>query len=420
MVKYFKVYPIILIFLSITTSWAFAEEVLSWQDCIQEAAKNNPDLISAQEGVKESKASKAMTASALFPQFDSSLSASSTKSNEATDDSYSYGVNGTQLIFDGFKTIHSAKSASENVKAAQQSYRFTSSEVRLNLRTAFINLLKAQELVQVAEEIGKIRKENLDLITLRHQSGLEHEGALLTAESNVAQANFEYAQAKRNVELAQRQLTKEMGREKISPMSVQGEFTVSDDEKEKPDFDAIVKNNPSLLRALANKNAAAFNMKSAYANFSPKISGNVGTNKNGLEWPPEEESWTGGLSLTMPLFEGGLKTAQVSQAKALYKQSEANARSAKDSAIYSLAQTWSQLQDAIETVDVQRKSLDAAVKRSEIAEAQYSTGFIDFDSWTIIEDNLVTAKKSFLNAQANMLLAEANWIQAKGETLEYE
>jgi outer membrane protein TolC len=260
----------------------------------------------------------------------------------------------------------------------------------------------------------------LELITLRYQSGLEHEGALLTAESDVAQASFELAQAKRDVELTQRQLTKEMGREEFIPMSVKGEFAISDTVKEKPDYEEIVKNNPSLLQAVAKKNATSFNIKSAYANFSPQLSANLGADKTGSNWPPRDKGWNAGLSVTMPIFEGGLRTAQVSQAKALYKQAEANERSTKASAIVSLAQTWAELQDAVETVDVQRKALDAAAKRSEIAEAQYSTGFITFDNWTIIEDNLVTAKKSFLNAQANMLLAEASWIQAKGETLEYE
>ena len=42
-----------------------------------------------------------------------------------------------------------------------------------------------------------------------------------------------------------------------------------------------------------------------------------------------------------------------------------------------------------------------------------------YDNWTIIEDNLVQAKTSFLSAQDNALLAEADWIQAKGEALEY-
>ncbi len=111
--------------------------------------------------------------------------------------------------------------------------------------------------------------------------------------------------------------------------------------------------------------------------------------------------------------------AQVAQAQALYRQTEADERSKRDGVVVNLEQTWVALQDAIETVEVERKSLEATEERSKIAEAQYSTGFIDFNNWTIIEDNLVTAKKAFLNVQANALLAEANWIQAKGETLEY-
>ena len=84
-----------------------------------------------------------------------------------------------------------------------------------------------------------------------------------------------------------------------------------------------------------------------------------------------------------------------------------------------LEQTWAALQDSVGTVGVQKKFLDAAEERAKISEAQYSLGLIQFDNWTIIEDDLVNAKKTFLNAQANALLAEANWIQAKGETLEY-
>jgi len=428
--KILKTYLIVTVLLLLFSNSVFAEEILSWQDCIKEAAKNNPNLIAAQEGIKESQASKAITASSLFPQIDSSLSASTAKTTatnavtgaktSTTTDSYSYGVSGTQLLFDGFKTLNNVKGASENIKAAQQSYRFTSSEVRLNLRTAFINLLTAQELVHVAEEIIKIRKDDFELITLRYESGLENEGALLTAEADLKEANFELSEAKRDVEVAQRQLTKEMGRQEFKPMSVKGVFAVRDAAKEKPNFEAIVKNNPSLLQAVANKNAASFNIKSAYANFSPELSGNLGADKSSSTWPPRDKAWNAGLSLTMPIFEGGLRFAQVSQAKALYEQAEANERSTKDAAIYSLAQTWAQLQDAIEAVDVQYTSLNAAAKRSEIAEAQYSTGFITFDNWTIIEDNLVSAKKSYLNAQAIMLFAEANWIKAKGEMLEHD
>jgi outer membrane protein TolC len=421
---------IISIFFSFfTQQGVFAGEVLTWEDCLAEAKKNNPELISAVESVNQQKAGKDITASSLYPQISSNLGVSTTETistDTATGvkaridkDSYAYGVSAEQLLFDGFKIVNDVKSATENIKAAQQNYRFTSADVRLNLRTGFINLLKAQELIQEAQEIVKIRRDNLELITLRYHSGLEHKGALLTAEANVAEANFELAQAKRDLELAQRQLTKEMGRKEFRTMSVKGGFIIKDVVKEKPDFEMIVKNNPLLLQAAAKKNAASFGLKSAYANFSPQLSGSVGADRSGSVWPPRDKSWNAGLSLTLPIFEGGLRLAQVSQAQSVYRQTEADERNIKDSAIVSLEQAWAQLQDAVETVQVQNKSLEAAVERSKIAEAQYSTGFIAFDSWIIIEDNFVSAKKSFLNAQANVLFAEANWIQAKGETLEY-
>jgi hypothetical protein len=75
--------------------------------------------------------------------------------------------------------------------------------------------------------------------------------------------------------------------------------------------------------------------------------------------------------------------------------------------------------DAIDNVKVQKKFLVADEERAKIAEGQYSLGLIQFDSWTIIEDSLVKAKKAFIDAEASALQAEAGWIQAKGETLEY-
>ena len=424
MPKYLKINLIAVIFLLFFVSLAKAEELLSWQDCIKEAAKNHPDLIAAVEEVKQSEAAKKITVSGLYPQVSADLDASiarsaSNRSPASTGNSYSYGVSGTQLIFDGTKTIQNVKAASENIKASQQNYRFISTQVRLNLRSAFINLLKAQELIHVSEEIVKIRKSNLELITLRYESGLEHRGALLTAEANLAQADFQLSQAERAVELARRQLTKEMGRKEFIPMSVRADFKVVDMAADKPDLEALAKNNPALLQIIAQKNAAEFSLKSAYANFSPTLSGSAAANKNGSHWVPQGDQWNLGLTLSMPIFEGGLRLAQVSQAQSLLNQLKENERSTRDGLIVSLAKTWAALQDAIETVDVQYKNLLATEERSKIAEVEFGTGFITYDNWTIIEDNLVQAKTGYLNAQANALLAEANWIQAKGVVLEY-
>lgn len=424
MLKYLKSLPVLILLVLLCFGRGLAEETLTWQDCVGEAAKNHPDLIAAVQEVKQSEADKKITASTLYPQISADLNASTarTASDNApgtTADSYSYGVSGTQLIFDGTKTIQDVRAASENIKAFQQNYKYTSTQVRLNLRTAFINLLTAQELIKVAEDIVKIRKENYELITLRYESGLEHKGALLNAEANLAAAHLELSQAKRDVALSQRQLTKEMGRKDFVPMSVQSDFKVMDSAKEKPDLDSLVKNNPYLQQLISQKNAAEFNLKSAYAEFSPTLSGSAGASKAGSRWTPRGDNWNLGLTLSVPIFEGGLRVAQVSKAEAYLNQLKENTRSAKDSLVVGLEQTWASLQDAIETVGVKYKILVATEERSRISEAEYATGFTTYDNWTIIEDNLVSAKTDYLNAQANALLAEASWIQAKGEVLEY-
>ncbi|MDD4910514.1 MAG: TolC family protein [Candidatus Omnitrophica bacterium] len=423
-----KIFTIILAFVCGAPEIARAQEVFTWEDCLAQAKENNPELISAAEGIKLQRSEKDITASGLYPQFSADVDASTSKTSttsssgittSATNDSYSYGISGSQLIFDGFKSINDLKAASENVKAAQQAYRFTSSEVRLNLRSAFINLLRAQELIRVAEEIVQIRRDNLVLITLQYQSGLEHRGALLTAEANVADADSELSQARRNVDFSQRRLSKEMGRKEFEPLSVEGGFIVNETVREKPDFEALVKTNPSILQAAAEKNSSLLGIRSAYGNFAPQISGTASANKKSPKWPPENDQWSVGLGLTLPLFEGGLKAAELSKAFAAYNQAVADERDIRDTAIVALEQAWAALQDAIETAEVRRKTLEASEERSKIAEAQYSTGFISFDNWIIIENDLVQAKKAYLEARANALLAEANWVQAKGETLEY-
>ncbi|MCX5706501.1 MAG: TolC family protein, partial [Candidatus Omnitrophica bacterium] len=167
---------LVLIFLSFFLHRAGAEEILSWQDCVKEAAKNHPDLIAAVEEIKQSEASKKITASTLYPQINSSLNASTARTDNSksssTTDTYNYGVNGTQLFFDGIKTINNVRAAGENIQAAKQNFRFTSVTVRLNLRTAFTNLLTAQDMLRITEEIFNIQRSNLELITLRYQSGL--------------------------------------------------------------------------------------------------------------------------------------------------------------------------------------------------------------------------------------------------------
>ena len=423
MSKYIKLLAIFSLLLFFFSNETKAEEILTWNDCVREAIKNHPDLISASENLKQSKSDKSITMSTMLPQIsadasDKKMETDSKKEYEAS----SYSLTGKQLLFDGFKTANDVKAASKTINALQYNYAVTSSNIRLRLRTAFSELLRTQKLVLMTEEIALRRKQNAELVKLRYEAGREHKGSLLTSQADLAQAEFEVVQAKRSVSLAQRQLTKELGRRKIIPIKANGDFEITEINREKPNFEYLADNTIFLKELIAKKEAARFGLKSAKADFFPKIYANASTGTTNSDWLPDEDTyaWSVGVSVSLPIFEGGKRIAKVSKAKAGLNKAQADERSGRDSIIFTLEETWTEFQNAADRVSVQRKYLEAAKERAKIANAQYSTGLTSFNDWIIIEDNLVNAKKSFLNAQANVLVNEANWIQAKGGTLDYE
>jgi len=398
-----------------------AQEVLTWDDCVREAAKNNPDLISAGEAVRSSEAAEKISASGQYPQIDGRVSGALTKSSgSATAETYSADLSGSQLVFDAKKTINDVKAAREDIAASKQNFRYASADVRQALRRAFVDLLKAQELIRIAEDIYTIRRGSMELITLRYQSGLEHKGALLTSESNLAQAQYAVNSAQRDLSVARSNLSKDMGRGKAAEIAVIGDFAVRDIPAGDIDMEAIAARHPLVLRSVAEKNAAEFNLRGAYADYAPSLSVDASLGKSGTTFLPQDTRKSAGFTLSMPLFEGGLRNAQVAQAKASVNKLQADETSVRNGVAAALEQYRAALLEAIDNAAVHEKALAAAEERARIAEAQYSIGTMAFDSWTIIEDNLVSAKRAYLNARAAALLAEADWVQAKGETLEYE
>lgn len=425
--KILKFFCLILFSMTLIPYCLYAEEVLVWEDCVTEAKQNNPDLISAQEKVNQSKAVKDITKSAALPQINGDLNASNSKNSSGnnggsggTNKSYSYGVTGSQLIFDGLKTYYNIAAAESNITSTQYNYNVISSNIRLGLRSAFIYLLRAQEFLIVAEDIAKRRKQNVDLVTLRYEGGREHRGSLLTAQADLAQALFEVTAAKRAIELAQRRLIKELGRQEKTEISCKGSFVITERSKGMPDFENMAETNPFLKELIAKKESAKYGLSSAKAEFFPQIYANGSAGMNDSNWPPEKNTWSVGLAASLPIFEGGLRFADVAKAKAVLGQASADEKSGRDGVIYTLADTWTKLCDAAENIGVQESYLSATKERAKIAEAEYSNGVMSFDNWIIIEDNLVSAKKRYLDAQANAALVEADWIQAKGGTLDYD
>lgn len=399
---------------------ACAQEVLNWRDCVKEALEYHPDLKSAQEDVSQAKSDKGVAMSAALPDISTGLVAKESKAVSAEKaDSYKYTITGEQLLFDGFKTVADVKSASKTINAQEYNYIVVSSNIRFDLRSAFASLLRAQDLIGLTEQIVDRRKQNLELVELRYSAGREHKGALFQAQADLANAEFDAAQAKRNLSLAQRELLKQLGRSHAAPVEADGTFDITETDPCKPDFEFLAGSTPFLRELIEKKEALRLGFISARADFFPKVYFNGSFSESESSWPPQKDEWSTGVSVSFPIFEGGSRLAKAAKAKSQWRQAQDTERSGRDSVVVTLERAWKDLQDAIDNVSVQYKFLLAAQERAKIGRAQYASGLIGFDDWIILEDNLVAAQKTYLNAQAELLIAEASWIQAKGGTLEY-
>ena len=121
-------------------------EILNWEECVRRTRKNNPDLRSAEAAVEQSAAGIGQSRSSLLPQVSADLSARHSKSDgEDRSESYSYSLSARQLIFDGLQSWYDLATSEQQFIISLFSYDTTSSSIRLSLRSAFIELLKAQE-----------------------------------------------------------------------------------------------------------------------------------------------------------------------------------------------------------------------------------------------------------------------------------
>ncbi len=402
----------------------YPDTILTWQQCVKIAEKNNPELIAARETVNKTEANIGIARSPMLPQVsvNSSVSKSKAETELGTTEQnrFSYDIEGKQMLFDGLKTLSDVDKIKEELSAARYRYLATSSNLRLALRSAYLSIIKSQENISISKKILERRKQNYDLVKLRYEAGREHRGSLLTAEADYSRALFDARDAGRGLEISWEALFKTLGVDKMQTAAVEADFSIAEKTDSAPDFTGIAEKNPLLTEMTHLYEASRYSVKSSKLDFFPKVYGFLNFGQSNSEWPPDKTAWSAGVQASLPLIEGGRGIYEAKRAMSDEKYYRAEVKNVRDTVYFTLKQKWTAFQSAVDYVSVNEKYLKAAEERSKIAEAQYGIGLLTFDSWIIIENTYVLAMNSYLSARINALGAEAEWIQAKGETLDYD
>lgn len=393
---------------------------LTLDECLREAAENNPNLASAAAAAQKAKYDYKASYGDMLPQI--SLGADNTRNySESADgtgntsDGASYGISASQSLFTGGRNRAAVDSASARLKSVEADLADRRATLSYDVRSAFAQLLFAQEQVALAREIAKRRKENLELIQLRYEGGRENKGAVLLTQASSRDAEFGVAQAERFLVVARRQLARVLGRDEADEIQTAGKL-----ETGRPataaDYEALAAETPAHWRAVAQLFVARAALASARSQYYPELSARASAGRNGEDWVPEQDEWFLGLTLNFPFFQGGKNVMNVRGAGADLVRAEADLRAADADIVVNLQKALTDFADAVDQSEVNAAYLKAEDVRAEIGRSQYAAGMLSFEDWDRIENDLISSQKSDLAGRRNAVVAEANWEKVQGKS----
>jgi len=398
------------------------KKLLKWIDLLKMANENNQKILASLYEIKAINSENYIYLSKFFPKIESGFQLKFLKQNSADfAKNYSFDISLNQLLFDGLKTLYDYKKSKKNLEIAKYNYRLISATVRLNLRLAYIEYLRAKNLLKITEEIAKRNEINLEAVKIRYKNGREHKGSLLTMEANLEKIKTELKQIERSVELAKLKILKEIGVDNLNEYEIDDKIDITNINEimiKEPEYEEIIDNNFELRMKILSKELAELNLKSAKASFFPSIYFNFSWGRNFAENSPVNKNISFGFSISLPLFESGARVAEIYKAKYYLLKFEAEERDKKYELILNAKNYWINYQNSIENIKVQKNFLEAAQTRAKIAFIQYSTGILSFDNWLIIENENINIQNSYLESLINALKAEAYWDYIKGVTLD--
>jgi outer membrane protein len=393
--------------------------VLTWQDCVRLAVKENPDLQASREAVINSDAVRMGAYSALYPQISASFTdvrsyaGANLYSPYVYSTAYGEQLTVSQLIFDGFRTKGNIDAARAQLNLAFANLNDQKATVSFNLKTAFAQLLYAQKLIKINHDVIDLRQSNERLVRLLYEGGSEDRGNMQLSQANLDQALYDYDQSMRTRDLSVVQLSVYVGRDLKAPVLAEGEL-VTDVLPVLPAFGKLAVLTPAYYQRKAEVDGAAAGLTVANSGWYPQINASASANRSDSQFPIKNHGWSAGFSVSYPIFEGGATYFDVKAANASLRQALDNLRSGTNDAALTLAQMFKGMVDQEDNVRIQQELLDATELRYKIAAADYRNGLMSFQDFNTITDSYVDQQRALLSAQLSAVVAEASWEEARG------
>jgi len=414
---------LLLVVLSVINVTLEAQEkkVLSLRDCIEIALENNTSIVSAQSYSKMAKAGLRSAWGNFMPTIDAytrwqqqSRDQYNIRFDELviSKESYYYQFSLNQPIFTGFRNYFNLKSNKADNEYYQNNLSWTQQLVILDVRLRYYNVLKAIQLLRIAEETLKTSEEELNRIETMEKIGASSRAEVYQQKVRVGENKLAVIEASNGLSNAKTDLNHVVGIDVTTPIELLPEPTDMKVEIQKIDFNEAIQE--AFQRRLDYKSfqnkleKADANIKVQRSFFYPNVSFGVYYSWWDVQFPQEKRDITEfdfysfNLSLSLNLFSGFQTRAAVNSAKAEAIAAEADLEQSKRQVTLEVKKALLELEKAEENIEVTKENVVSAEEDFRLASERYRIG-----AGTLLDQN--TAQTSLTRARVNRIQANYDY-----------
>jgi NodT family efflux transporter outer membrane factor (OMF) lipoprotein len=180
----------------------------------------------------------------------------------------------------------------------------------------------------------------------------------------------------------------------------------------------LLERRPDIASAERSVIAANANIGVAKAAYYPdltlSLSGGYSssTSQNLISLP--NRFWSVGPQLSLPLFDGGIRSAEVDRTEAVYDQTVAKYRQTVLDGFREVENYLVQLKVYEDEAAVRQEALDAARDSLRLTENQYKAGLIAYIDVVVVQATALSNERTVLNILQSRLIASVQLIAALG------
>jgi outer membrane protein len=384
---------------------------LTLPEAEQIAIQNHPQIQAATHLASAAAAQVNEVRSAYYPQAYGSLTgveaehnsrvAAGALNNPIIFDRFAEGFTVGQLVTDFGRTYELVKSSNLRARAQQENVATTRADVLLRVNQAYFAALKAQSVLQVAEQTVKSRQLVADQTSALQKSNLKSGLDVSFANVDLAQAQLLLIQAQNDVQASYAELSAALG------YSDQRTFQLAEQPtpgSPPPDFSPLVQealqSRPELIRQSLNVKSAQSFATAERDLWFPTISV-LGT--TGLT-PYRQDTLASryaaaGFNVNIPIFNGRLFSARRNEANSIAQAQEQYLRDLQNRIVRDVRTAWLSANSAFQRLAVTEQLLNQSSQAFDLAQSRYGLGLSSIVELSQAQLNKTQAEIARVSAQ---------------------